>query len=158
MNSDWPNADAKAWRLPDPPTGMEWHRTDWTHDMLPDGWRPLLLHEERGDGDMYYSNARKAWRLTESAGDPVGLGSLLTRTQRPLPKPAAKVDLGPEDVPPGSAIRRIGAHLWRLVSSVTSVGVYAMDDFFTWSQLRGLFEISRDNGASWKRCEKEEVS
>ena len=38
-------APEPPWQLPAPPAGRQWHRTDWTADMLPDGWRPLLAGE-----------------------------------------------------------------------------------------------------------------
>jgi hypothetical protein len=32
--------------------GEAWHRTDFTPDMLPEGWRPLLLGEKEQSGDL----------------------------------------------------------------------------------------------------------
>lgn len=37
-----PSLKQPEWKLPDPPVGHKWHRDDWTQDMLPDGYRPLL--------------------------------------------------------------------------------------------------------------------
>jgi hypothetical protein len=35
-----------TWQLPAPPEGQQWHRVDgWTEEMLPAGYRPLLLGE-----------------------------------------------------------------------------------------------------------------
>ena len=44
-------ATKPEWKLPDPPAGAAWHRLDWTADMLPDGYRPLLLGESLQKAD-----------------------------------------------------------------------------------------------------------
>lgn len=50
----------KPWSLPPPPDGMQWHRDDWTEEMLPDGWRPHLLGEvDNGDEEFLLSGE---WR------------------------------------------------------------------------------------------------
>lgn len=41
----------QPWSLPAPPPGRQWHRTDWTQEMLPEGTRPLLLGEWNDVGD-----------------------------------------------------------------------------------------------------------
>lgn len=41
-------------RLPPPPLGMQWHRTDgWQEGDLPQGWRPLVLNEQEQDVDQW---------------------------------------------------------------------------------------------------------
>lgn len=70
-------------RLPDPPEGRQWHCTDWTEGMLPEGYRPLLHGEtaEPGDEIQWFG----VWNpLKESWGKTYEL-SIPTRTTRPLP-------------------------------------------------------------------------
>lgn len=81
-----PSLKQPEWKLPDPPVGHKWHRDDWTQDMLPDGYRPLLECEidnkEHSDID---------WRSEDAVGfcEPIdaffanGVGWF--RTKRPLP-------------------------------------------------------------------------
>ncbi len=67
--------------------GQEWHRQDWTEDMLPDGWRPLLKGEMCKAGDSYYVRESHTWRSQTSDYKNVGAHSQwsLHRTRRPLP-------------------------------------------------------------------------
>jgi hypothetical protein len=72
--------------------GQEWHRTDWTEDMLPDGWRPLLLGEYTHVGDMLFpTSGADTWRnkwQTQSEEDVQMIPSPESyhwRTRRPLP-------------------------------------------------------------------------
>jgi hypothetical protein len=47
---------APTWKLPDPPANQQWHRNDWTEEMLSAGYRPLLRGEPMADGDEYGSD------------------------------------------------------------------------------------------------------
>lgn len=75
---------SQPWSLPPPPAGQAWHRDDWTADMLPEGWRPLLLGEREDFGDKELHNG--VWidvyepfvTLTHPHDEH-------TRTRRPLP-------------------------------------------------------------------------
>jgi hypothetical protein len=88
-------APEPAWTLPAPPEGREWHRNDWTAEMLPEGYRPLLLCEMTGkecnDVDWMNKPADSVWR---NGADflPVLQGSGFFRTRRPLP-PIHKVEI-----------------------------------------------------------------
>lgn len=78
------------WTLPDPPPGMEWHRTDWTQDMLPDGWRPLLDGEHNLVGDEIKRGHR--WETFGACADdmlnlPTTRVTSHCRTRRLLPLP-----------------------------------------------------------------------
>jgi hypothetical protein len=83
--SDYNLRNKATWQLPDPPEGQQWHRVDgWTEEMLPTGYRPLLLDEEYKIGDQWLMfdgwqtcafDGRKCW----SEGAP-------SRTTRPLPQ------------------------------------------------------------------------
>jgi hypothetical protein len=67
--------------------GEQWHRTDFTHDMLPEGWRPLMLGEVAKITDCeicqlvgtHFASAK--WSFTASQD------THLVRTRRPLPPP-----------------------------------------------------------------------
>jgi hypothetical protein len=69
--------------------GEEWHRTDWTEEMLPEGWRPLLKGEMPLQGDQYNGLMWRTW-ATQIHDDETGAESfnLWQRTRRPLPEPA----------------------------------------------------------------------
>lgn len=72
------------------------------------------------------------------------------------PKPRM-VPLGPEDVPPGSAVRGYEGY-WCLVSMVDqSHGVMTVNrpSGIKWQELMDYWQISRDGGKTWQRCEKE---
>jgi len=64
--------------------GQEWHRQDFTEDMLPEGWRPLLDGEHTAIEDNYFMSGEWAIRLCK--GDvPMDIKHLHHRTRRPLP-------------------------------------------------------------------------
>lgn len=83
-----PEPEHGAWTLPEPPSGMEWHRKDFTQEMLPPGWRPLLKGELVEKGDESCARAIK-WGPSCNWSS---FGGELTdgfwyRTRRPLPEP-----------------------------------------------------------------------
>jgi hypothetical protein len=70
--------------------GERWHRTDFTPDMLPEGWRPLMMGEIDQKSDEVLRDT--GWRvLGHCPGDATGLPSwestVRCRTRRPLPPP-----------------------------------------------------------------------
>lgn len=71
------------WTLPDPPEGRQWHRTDWTEEMLPDGYRPFLLGEI-GDGQIFI-NGHWRWLSPAQINNPAEPQHCHQRTNRPLP-------------------------------------------------------------------------
>ncbi len=90
------------WKLPDPPPGREWHRTDFEEEDLPPGYRPAWLGEARRDEDEVLSSdvgwitiERYSRALTDAS---CTKGSMKTRTKRPLPQEA---DLTMDDLPHG---------------------------------------------------------
>lgn len=97
---------AVEWRLPDPPPGEQWHRTDgWTQDMLPDGWRPLLFGECEGSYDKELDKELRDGRWIDVREPFVTLTSPKdshTRTRRPLPaveQPTWDVTVEPTWIP-----------------------------------------------------------
>lgn len=77
---------AQPWKLPEPPQGRQWHRTDWTEDMLPEGWRPLLLGEKRAAGDEYQYEGDPTWGLCQVYAEASAINKEFYRTRRPLPE------------------------------------------------------------------------
>ena len=144
--------------------GQEWHRNDWTEDMLPEGWRPMTKGELMLKFQHEYSSNGKNWVV--QASDVVCQpchDSDFIRTRRPLPTVAKLVPLGPEDVPPGSVIRSTKSVVpksWISVLNVISIGVEIAgnDGITTLNFLRlkeECWEISRDGGKTWQKCHKE---
>jgi len=69
--------------------GQEWHRTDWTQDMLPDGYRPRLVDERiskdsRLDFECCSVDPGSGWGEYIFNGD-IPDHLLFFRTTRPLP-------------------------------------------------------------------------
>ena len=116
------------WKLPDPPDGEQWHRTDWTKRMLPDGYRPLLLGEVNVPGvdERECGGMRSGEWLPLSSVEASASHHPHLRTNRPLPVKHAMVELGPDDVPPFSAVRANNPVLrkpWIIPQCVGSLGV-----------------------------------
>jgi uncharacterized protein YodC (DUF2158 family) len=95
-------ADQKAqpWTLPAPPPGRRWHREDWTADMLPDGYRPLLEGEAWLRGDEIRRTRSTRWDVAgqigfDVIGEPATKKTSHCRTRRPLP---AEASAEPEQV------------------------------------------------------------
>jgi hypothetical protein len=84
--NDWLTGKAeqhkKPWTLPPPPEGQQWHRQDWTEEMLPERWRPLLLNEIRAVGDECLSI--NGW-IPCNTGHRTVESVIHCRTRRPLP-------------------------------------------------------------------------
>ena len=70
-------------------------------------------------------------------------------------KPEPKmIPLGPEDVPPGSAFRRVGDTQWWMASSVDQIQVnLGQNGWSTYETLQKCFEIERP-GEDWMPCHK----
>lgn len=147
---------APEWRLPDPPPGQQWHRDDWTQDMLPEGYRPLLLGEPCNANDFFFDCFDREWRVScaGSVGDAVQAHWAHTRTRRPLPEPVEYVPLEPGDVPPGSAVRKIGNQTWRLVTRVEEDCFGTSAGTFDWCDLAERCEILRPGSTTWEPCKK----
>lgn len=117
-------------------------------------------------------NAGKKWQYKQMAGRWLdGLGSPLwykNLEYRLAPEPKM-VPLGPEDVPPGSVIRNLiwGEGAWVSINvsidGISWVGIHRIGETAhnyeaSWQRLMEFgFEISRDGGKTWAKCEKEEA-
>jgi hypothetical protein len=148
---------AHEWRLPDPPPGEQWHRDDWTQDMLPEGYRPLLLGEKPENGDSWFSTGCSCWLdLTECTDIEIANKAWAhTRTRRPLPAPVEYVPLEPGDIQPGSVVRCIGATWWKQVTGVRAenITVCAAGNL-SWQALADSWEILRPGSTTWEPCKK----
>ena len=64
--STWPLPEEPEWTLGNSVNGFtlsegqQWHRLDWTREMLPEGWRPHIDGEAIEEGDEWLSHA--GWR------------------------------------------------------------------------------------------------
>lgn len=158
-----------AWRLPDPPPGKNWHRDDWTEEMLPEGYRPLMDGELPESGDEICSVATIGrWMMMhrDALKKPARQNESHQRTRR-LPPAKKRLTLGPEDAPPGTKFRHIDAenHAWAAPSEVTYDGVlfwaYNPDTntgeslFRTWRELMNYYLFLRRGATSWQPCWKE---
>ena len=151
------------------PEGREWHRQDFTRDMLPAPYRPLMLGETYHECDQF--DVPPEWQNVGklSIGNlPSGL--FFARTTRPIPVKPVFVPLGPEDVPLFSVIRRKSQtdeygnpqywH-WRLISYVTGIGPVCADRGYNWQELSTDYEINRSlasckwDATAWFPCRKE---
>jgi hypothetical protein len=156
----------EPWTLPPPPEGQQWHRTDWTEDMLPEGWRPLL-HGEPGHEGMQYLGTNGQWVNSDASGQKSSEGNLHRRTRIPLPTPPRMVPLTRADVPFGSVFRAVsgndflplqigdqGARFWL-------TGEPGDRSWLQLQQLGWLINRPGDNDADGKpvfrKCEKEET-
>jgi len=74
----------KPFTLPPPPPGMQWHREDgWTAEMLPQGYRPLVI----GEAGAYEVSFDKglSWKKGSAESGPANkITILFWRTTRPL--------------------------------------------------------------------------
>ena len=148
-----------AWTLP---KGKQWHRTYWTKDMLPDGWRPLLKDEMMVVGDeARFDNREDTFCEQETGGQKASsLPCLYLRTRRPLPSDPQPWSR-PEHVPgPVCWIRKtgnVGESLF--IVAVDAAGITVCADKFgnkeisahlvKWDALDGEYSTDRIN---WKAC------
>jgi hypothetical protein len=160
----WRYADKPAWKLPDPPAGRQWHRTDWTEEMLQEGWRPLLLGEKlQTQTDEMSPKVPTNWETIYGlVGDSVNELSdyWFFRTRRPLPTEPVMVPLVQSDVDITHKFR-YAAHQgddWLPPIGVDCTGVTFG------SESRGIFRVPFDElkdswqikrpGQDWQPCSK----
>ena len=62
--------------------GEQWHRDDFTEDMLPEGWRPCILGERIESSDQHYLGRKWNAGGTNKTAEDL---TFHTRTRRPLP-------------------------------------------------------------------------
>lgn len=158
-----------------PPKDAKFHREDWTADMLPEGWRPLLEGEDRQGCDEVRDNFQdKKFVILESIalGDEKTITSIAPfhRTRRPYPQPTRRVPLEAKDVPPGSVFRPIewgdtpsfvtlaSVRKMAVVFNAGDLGKHLCDQgkcaSTSWHVLMDQWLIKRP-GEDWQPCSKE---
>lgn len=116
--------DGRAFvRFPEGGSHTFHHPEGYIQPVKPEGYRPLLLCEISSRHEEGCPN--EGWPES-SASSPAEAETVRCRTRRPLPEPPAKLPLGPEDVPPGSAIRpkNEDKDRWHFVTCVSEEAVF----------------------------------
>jgi len=148
----------KPWTLPTPLDGREWHRNDWTEDMLPAGWRPLLKGEVPVIGtDSFMFNGR--W-IVEDEGHvhlPMRDSDTHQRTRRPLPSPPTANTPAPWQPTVGDVVRLKSGGPAMTVRCFTPENAVVCDWFH---RVGGdtdskVFPAACLMSAEWKPCTKE---
>jgi hypothetical protein len=161
-------------QLPPPPPGMRWHRRttrplvftyegqEWTYhrpgDPMPcDGERIVCILMGIGAQAAHHAKSL-CWTLLGQGSDSDIIGWRYAETTK-------QVELGPEDVPPLSVIRRKGEKQnwhWRLISYVHGTHAICADRAYEWSELERDYEINRSisltgkwDANAWEPCSKE---
>lgn len=156
--SEYDLVNVKPWSLQDPPEGKQWHRDDgWTEEMLPRGFRPLLL----GETGSYQVLTNEGW---EEGGWPerptTPESSVFFRTNRPLPSEPKMAPLTFEHVSKfvGVELRVTVRHIFSL-SHMNERGVsIAGGGTFTWETLqRDAWQWRSVQNPEWQPCEMEEL-
>jgi hypothetical protein len=100
------------------------------------------------------------WKHCTSSRDTPNNGSYAYEWNRiiiPVAKPRKRVPLGPEDVVPGSVIRRKNESQqwhWRLISYVDGVKMTCADRGYPWEEIMDTYEIKRPADTEWQGCWK----
>lgn len=140
------------WKLPDPPEGHEWHRTDWTEYMLPPPYRPLLV----GETGSYESSADdgETWQSGQNPEIPTTSGlNGYYRTDRPLPKPKKRVDLEMSDIPDNATI--ISGDYRFNIAGISKDSIRFGGEWRTYKSLARSYKIDRHDGLGAVPCWKE---
>ena len=147
--------------------GWTWRHCNNESDIIayrPDPYEALKKAHSDGKVIQWFTNGK--WITLEmGAKDPL---FLVHSPEYYRVKPApVMVPLGPEDVPPGSALRYIEStthtrrygFAWFLVRQVPTAGdgVVVSDEWRpSFEFMKENLEISRDGGKTWQKCEKPE--
>ena len=144
--------NVEPWKLPSPPEGMQWHRDDWTEDMLPGIKRPLLI----GETGTYEILLNGAWEEGTSLDVPTPHGCPFMRTDRPLPSPPKMVPLTFEYVSKFVGVEfRLNescVYGWRTIS-INGVD-FPCVGLMSWSELMA-HEWRSFQSPEWQPCEME---
>lgn len=126
---------------------------------VPEGWRELRDDEKDGrwiEGVKYLDG--KMWLQYGTSPNLRCWGELANRIIVPVAKPKKRVPLGPEDVVPGSVIRRKNESQqwhWRLISYVDGVKMTCADRGYPWEEIMDTYEIKRPTDTEWQPAWKE---
>jgi hypothetical protein len=146
---------------------MPLHRTDWTENMLLEGWRPLLKGEAYKNGDEFKLGSEWRVEANVSSYQTTECCYYPTRTRRPLPTPPRMVPLTRADVPFGSVFRAVSGNDFlpvQIGDHGITLALHGESGFRGWTQLQSmgwLIHRPGDNDADGKpvfrKCEKEET-
>jgi hypothetical protein len=146
---------------------MPLHRTDWTENMLLEGWRPLLKGEAYKNGDEFKLGSEWRVEANVSSYQTTECCYYPTRTRRPLPTPPRMVPLTRADVPLGAVFRALSGSDFLPVQTSDhgiTLALHGESGFRGWTQLQSmgwLIHRPGDNDADGKpvfrKCEKEET-
>lgn len=148
--------------------GEEWHRQDFTEDMLAGGWRPLLLGETtvRELDEYCHPGGPLKWKkIYGLAGEQAGVTwsgidyNTYLRTRRPLPEPAKVVPWGGQDDFPVNCWLRHKqipqVHYRPFSAEPLGVAIfYTEGKILNWQVLADWYEHSF-NCKTWFPCTKE---
>lgn len=132
---------ADHWRIKPVPTG------DLTHEEA---------KEAINRGDMLEAFIGGEWE--DSLANYNGASGISVGVAYRIKPKSELVPLGMEDIKPGDAIRHETWDLyeWRLVEGVQKGRVYyTTGNSVFMADLQRYYHITRDNGKTWQRCEKE---
>lgn len=142
----------EPWTLPLPPEGMQWHRDDWTEDMLPGIKRPLLI----GETGTYEILLHGVWEEGTGLNIPTPHDCPFMRTDRPLPSVPKKVPLTFEYVSKFVGVEfRLNescVYGWRTIS-INGVD-FPCVGLRSWSELMA-YEWRSFQSPEWQLCEME---
>lgn len=140
---------------------MPLHRNDFTQDMLPDGWRPLLLEEIYVKDDEWIADDKpRKWSLSfGTSGNACWKEASFSRTRRPLPEVKKPVPLGPEDVKCGDLLSSDPENYQVMITHKGPHSVSCpdcgMNKVWRFQELKDSnMKISRDGGKTWEACSK----
>ena len=176
LNPDWSNSvdcyrikpEPAPLEFPESPAGRQWHNPEaCTPEQvgIADGWRLLLKDEEIRQGDEHWTAYSTAvWRPSQMVGALNNDCGNTRRTRRPLPQASTlstpkMVPLGPEDVPPGSAVRGPDGDVtrWSIIQRVSTTGIETVSFLIDYSGLQSQgWLIQRPGSDKWVKCEKRE--
>ena len=151
--SDIDLVNVEPWKLPAPPEGMQWHRDDWTEDMLPGIKRPLLI----GETGTYEILLNGVWEEGTGLNMPTPHNCPFMRTDRPLPSIPKRVPLTFEYVAGFVGVElKEGDTCIYSVSHFTKTGVTIAATSISWERLQvSKWQWRSFQSPEWQPCEME---
>jgi len=146
--------------------GQEWHRSDFTREDLPEGFRPLMLGEKKENGDEVWSFNTGPWDTKFCLADgQAAKDNHKLRTTRPLPSVAPKTRAWDRasDVPWPWPIVGEGGVCGAQILALDKKGFAVVAGepgtaylrFVTWQELKTEnlhLHWTQDGGKSWHPC------
>jgi hypothetical protein len=152
--SEYDLVNVKPLKLPDPPEGMQWHRDDWTEEMLPGIKRPLLL----GETGTYEILLNGVWKEGTALDIPTPCDAPFMRTDRPLPSAPKMVPLTFEYVSGFVGVEvRADVHQVLSVLGMDHNSIALENVRVTWDSLqRNEWQWRSFQNPTWQPCKMEE--